>query len=140
MSAPVDQEAHGETLAEAAGRAGGLGGVLVEEPPPVRIDADGVARVGGTRVTLDTVIGAYQDGAAPEEIVLSYDSLELADVHAVIAYYLRNRQAVEAYLGRRQRDAEAVRRENEQRWPARDIRERLLARRSEASTYSQTGG
>ena len=95
--------------------------------------SDGVVRVKGTRVTLDTVVGAYQDGADPEEIVLSYDSLKLADVHEVIAYYLHNRQAVEGYLSRRQRDAETVRRENEQRWPARDIRDRLLARRSQAS-------
>jgi uncharacterized protein (DUF433 family) len=112
---------------------GSLDATLTATTPPLKVDADGVARVGGTRVTLDTVIGAYQDGASPEEIVLSYDSLELADVHAVIAYYLRNRQAVEVYLSRRQRDAEAVRRENERRWPARDIRERLLARRTRAS-------
>jgi len=110
-----------------------LGASLTPTSPPLIVDADGVARVGGTRVTLDTVIGAYQDGASPEEIVLSYDSLDLADVHAVIAYYLRNRRTVEGYLSRRQQVAEAVRRENEQRWPARDIRERLLARRGEAS-------
>jgi len=106
---------------------------LAANPPPLRIDEDGVARVGGTRVTLDTLIGAYLDGAAPEQIVLSYDSLDLADVHEVIAYYLRHRPVVEAYLKQRQQQAEAVRRQNEERWPSRGIRERLLARRSQAS-------
>src|SRR5438552_5531631 len=95
-----------------------LDATLTATPPPLKIDADGVARVGGTRVTLDTVIGAYQDGATPEEIVLGYDSLDLADVHATISLYLRHRLQVDAYLRQRQAQAERVRRENEARWPA----------------------
>jgi len=39
---------------------------------PVVTDDDGVMRVGETRVTLDTVIGAFLDGAAAEEIVFQY--------------------------------------------------------------------
>ena len=102
-------------------------------PAPLERDADGTVRIAGTRVTLDTVVGAFIDGATAEEVTSQYPSLSLADTYAVIAYYLRNRQAVDGYLSRRQRHAEAVRRENEQRWPARDIRARLLAQRSEAS-------
>ena len=44
---------------------------------PVATDVDGVTRVGETRVTLDTVIGAFLDGAAAEEIVFQYPSLDL---------------------------------------------------------------
>jgi hypothetical protein len=33
------------------------------EPVPLRIDASGVVRVGDTRVSLDTVIHAYHEGA-----------------------------------------------------------------------------
>jgi uncharacterized protein (DUF433 family) len=106
---------------------------LVEKPPPVRIDADGVARVGGTRVTLDTVIGSYRDGATPEEIVLAYDSLHLADIYEAIGYYLRHRQEVEAYLQQGEKDGDAVRRQNEERWPPDNLRERPLARRARAS-------
>ena len=40
--------------------------------PPLALDADGVARVGGTRVTLDTVIGAYKRGVTAEMIVDRY--------------------------------------------------------------------
>jgi uncharacterized protein (DUF433 family) len=103
------------------------------EPPPLQLDAEGVVRVGGTRVTLDTVIGAFEDGASAEEIVLQYSSLSLADVYTVIGYYLRHRGEVEEYLREQRRQAEEVRRQNEARFPQAGIRERLLARRNKAS-------
>ncbi len=55
------------------------------EPVPLLTDKDGVVRVGGTRVTLDTVVAAFKEGATAEEIVQQYPSLELADVYAVIS-------------------------------------------------------
>jgi uncharacterized protein (DUF433 family) len=97
-------------------------------PIPLAMDADGVLRVGGTRVTLDTVVGAFQDGATPEEIVVQYPALALADVYAVISYYLQNRADVEAYLHERQAFAAEVRKQNEARFDSQGIRERLLVR------------
>ena len=104
---------------------------LRAEPVPVHIDATGVARVGGTRVTLDTVIGAFNDGATPETIAYQYPSLTLADIYAVITYYLRAREEVDVYLAERQAKSEQVQRENEARFDPNGIRTRLLARRSE---------
>jgi hypothetical protein len=54
---------------------------LVAQPPPLRTDADGVARVGGTRVRLETVVTAFNNGCGAEEIVLKYPSLDLKDVY-----------------------------------------------------------
>ena len=54
------------------------------EPLPLLADKDGVVRVRGTRVTLDTVVTAFNDEATAEEIVHQYPSLQLADVYAVI--------------------------------------------------------
>jgi uncharacterized protein (DUF433 family) len=99
------------------------------EVVPVRVDADGVARVGGTRVTLDTVVGAFSDGATAEEIAQQYPSLELADIYSVIGYYLRNSSEIQAYLRQRQTEALAVRQQNESRFDPQGIRERLQARR-----------
>jgi len=96
---------------------------------PLRIDADGVVRVGRTRVTLDTIICAFREGCTAEGIAEQYPSTELADVYATIAYYLRDRAAVEAYLTERGTLAREVRRENETRWTPFGLRERLLARR-----------
>ncbi|MDP9314619.1 MAG: DUF433 domain-containing protein [Chloroflexota bacterium] len=102
---------------------------VVTDPIPLHMNRDGVMLVGGTRVTLDTVVGAFTDGATPEEIVQQYPSLDLADIYAVLGYYLRHRAEVDAYLHRRQQQAEQVRQQNEARFPMAGIRERLLARR-----------
>ena len=76
---------------------------------PLREDDHGAIRVGNTRVLLDLVIQEFREGATPEEIVESYDALELADVYAVISYYLRHPDAIHAYLNRREQEAKAVR-------------------------------
>lgn len=101
---------------------------LRAEPAPIRIDESGVARVGKTRVTLETVIIAFWQGATPEEIVHRYPSLTLAQVYAVISYYLNNRNEVDAYVEQAEREADAVRQEYEARFDPTGIRERLLAR------------
>ncbi len=103
---------------------------VVTDPLPLQIVADGVARVGGTRVTLDTIVAAFSDGATAEEIVQQYPSVALADVYAVLGYYLRHRPEVEAYLQRRAQQALAVRQQNEQRTDPLGVRERLLARQT----------
>lgn len=114
---------------------------MVVEPIPLERDTDGVVRVGGTRVTLDTVVMAFNEGATAEEIVQQYPSLSLADVYAVIGYYLRQRPAVEAYLYQRRQQAEEVRRQNEAQFDPHGVRERLLARRAEqkAMNYASAG-
>lgn len=101
---------------------------IVPETPPLRADAHGVVRVGGMRITLDTIVYAFSDGASAEQIVDDYSSLSLADVYATIAYYLRHKEAVDAYLRERERQAAAIQAEHEARFPQHGIRERLLAR------------
>ena len=99
------------------------------ERVPIHTDADGVVRVAGTRVTLDTLVAAFNAGATAEEIVQQYPSVALADVYAVITYYLRHQSEVGDYLQRRQQHAATVRQENERRFPVAGVRARLLARR-----------
>jgi uncharacterized protein (DUF433 family) len=94
------------------------------------MDADGVVRVGGTRVMLDTVVAAFNEGATAEEIVYQYPSLQLADVYAVIGYYLRRPSEIEAYLRQRQQQAHKTRQQNESRFDPHGLRDRLMARRA----------
>ena len=101
----------------------------VTEVIPLEVDPDGTVRIGKTRVTLDTVIAAFTEGATAEEIVQQYPSLDLADVYSVLAYYLRHRSEVDAYVHERQEQAEAVRKDNESRWDPSGVRDRLLARK-----------
>ncbi len=99
-------------------------------PAPLERDADGVVRVAGTRVTLDTVVGAFNDGATAEEITSQYPSLSLADTYAVIAYYLRHRKEIDDYIATRTSHAAAVKTETERRFDPAGVRNRLLARKS----------
>ena len=96
--------------------------------PPLRIDEGGAIRVGKTRISLDLIVEQYENGMTPEGMVRAYDTLALADVHAVIAYYLRHRDEVRAYLKRRVEEAESLRVRIEAERP-RVSREELLARR-----------
>jgi uncharacterized protein (DUF433 family) len=99
------------------------------EPIPLVTDDSGVVRVGGTRVSLDSVIFAFKDGSTPEEIVQQYTTLDLTDVYAVITYYLQHQSEVEAYLDERRAQREEIRKEVESHFDSQGIRARLLARR-----------
>ena len=103
--------------------------VLVQTSVPLRTDTDGVVRVGKTRVTLDTVVAAFRDGATAEEIAQQYPSLRLADVYSVIGYYLDRQDEVDSYLRQRELLAAQVREQNEARSDPQGVRDRLLARR-----------
>ncbi len=110
--------------------------VIAVEPIPLRMDPDGVVRVSGTRVTLDTIVAAFKEGASAEEIASEYYPLDLADVYAVISYYLRHRSDVDAYLQERQQQAEVVRQQNESRFDQSGLQDRLLARRTKSPDVS----
>jgi len=74
---------------------------LHSEAPPLRQEATGAIRVGDTRVLLELVIEAHQEGATPQEIVRRYSTLRLQDVYATIGYYLRHPEEIDAYLAER---------------------------------------
>jgi uncharacterized protein (DUF433 family) len=102
------------------------------DPVPLRMDEHGAIRLGDTRILLDVVIEEFANGACPEEIVLGYSTLQLADVYAVIAYYLRHQEEVDNYLREGEIAAERLRQEIEAKQPSRaGLREKLLARRAQ---------
>lgn len=95
---------------------------------PLEADAHGVIRVSNTRVTLDTIVTAFKDGAIAEEIAQQCPTVPLADVYYVIGYYLRRRDEVEAYLGKRKEEADELQKQMEARSKPVGIRERMMAR------------
>jgi uncharacterized protein (DUF433 family) len=103
---------------------------LEAEPLPLHADPGGTIRVGQTRVPLETVVHAFNEGASAEEIAFRYSTLELADIYATITYYLRHPRAVEEYLQNQETRALEARTKIEAHQPDRQgLRERLLARR-----------
>lgn len=93
----------------------------------------GILRIGKTRVSLDSVITAFNQGATPEQIVYDFDTLTLAEVYAAISYYLQNRETVDSYLAKRAKQNENLREANDARFNHQEIREKLLARRRKAA-------
>jgi uncharacterized protein (DUF433 family) len=106
---------------------------ILEQQPltltvPLREEPPGVLRVGRSRVLLELVIRAHQRGASPPEIVRMYDSLDLGDVYAVIAYYLAHQAEMDEYLRRCDEQAEAIRRQIEATQRPGPSKDELLAR------------
>ncbi|MCC6627166.1 MAG: DUF433 domain-containing protein [Chloroflexi bacterium] len=101
---------------------------LAATPAPLEMTSSGSVRVRGSRVTLDTIVAAFERGASAEEIVLQYPTLQLADVYSVIGYYLRHQAAVAVYLREQEARADEARQRVERRSPQAGIRARLLAR------------
>jgi uncharacterized protein (DUF433 family) len=78
---------------------------IVADPVPMKVNERGMVRIAGTRITLDTVVGAYRRGDTPDEIHYGFPSLSLADIYFVISYYLRHREMVDAYIAENHRKA-----------------------------------
>lgn len=105
-----------------------MAAMIVNQIIPIAKNARGVILVGGTRVPLDTVVLHYNRGESAEEIRTEFPTLELADIHFVIGYYLKNRNEVETYLKEREKTKKKVRKMVEARSNMSDLRKRLHAR------------
>ena len=99
---------------------------------------EGVLRVTGTRITLDSVIQAFRDGATPEEMCQDFPSLPLAQVYSLLAFYLNQQDAVDAYLAEQTQTSTIVRQELQTTHAAflTDLRHRLTARRTSSTSHA----
>jgi uncharacterized protein (DUF433 family) len=71
--------------------------IIHDDPWPLRVDADGVIRVGKGRMTLVTLLEAWGEQLTPAEIAVQFD-LPVADVYSAIGYYLRHQADLRPYL------------------------------------------
>ncbi len=84
---------------------------MTNAPPPDRVrivstpgTCGGRPRIEGHRITVeDVAIWHERMGMSPDEIVSSYPTITLSDVHAALAYYYENRVRIDAEIekGRR---------------------------------------
>lgn len=96
---------------------------------PLVADTQGVIRVRGSRVTLDSIVSAFCLGSTPEQIAEDYDSLDLADIYSVITFYLRRQSDVDRHLDEQRNEGRKLQEKIEKRFDPVGIRERLIARR-----------
>jgi uncharacterized protein (DUF433 family) len=54
--------------------------------------------IEGTRISLDSVVYSFLNGESPESIAQNFPLLSLEQVFGAIAFYLANRDIVDAYL------------------------------------------
>lgn len=76
---------------------------------PLVLGEDGTIRIAGSRVTLDTIVDEFKQGATAEQIQENFPSLTLREVYGAIAYYLDHTAEVESYLQEQQREQIAIR-------------------------------
>ena len=95
---------------------------------------DGAYRIGGTRVSLDSLVYLFREGMSAESMVESYPALTLEQVHGALAFYLANQKEIDAYLADGQRAAESEHRQS------RRTNAELIAKLQRARHASQIPG
>ena len=86
-------------------------GTLIERTPGI---CGGRPCVAGTGVSVRRIAGWYKLGLSPEEIATEIPHLTLAQVHAALAYYHANREAMDAEMAAEDAEAERLEREHRQ--------------------------
>ena len=100
------------------------------EITPLRVDKHGTIRVGKTRVTLDLVIEAFNNGASPPKIVGMYSALDLADTYFALGYYLRHKAEIDEYIRQGEENADKLGEELKTQFGQAKLRKQLEARRA----------
>ncbi|MGA2737465.1 MAG: DUF433 domain-containing protein [Bryobacteraceae bacterium] len=90
--------------------------------------------VGGTRVSLDSLVYLFREGMSAESMVDCYPALTLEQVHGALAFYLGNRNEIDAYL------AEGQRTDESQHQQSRHTNAELIAKLQRARHASQIPG
>ena len=98
----------------------------------------GEIRLTGHRIGLYSVINLYREGFSAEMLAEEYDTLPLALIHHIIAFYLDNKSEVDAYVDAHAAELERMEREHVPGPGVVKIRERLAAR--EASQRAKSPG
>ncbi|MDQ3684109.1 MAG: DUF433 domain-containing protein [Acidobacteriota bacterium] len=104
--------------------------LTLTQTTPLVQEADGTVRISGSRITFETISGAYEKGATAEQIQDSFPSLSLRQIYGAIAYYLEHEAEVKTYLQIRRAEAEATRREIESQQDTAGFRARVRTRYS----------
>ena len=108
------------------------------QPIPLTETEDGALIVTGTRIPVDTIIYSFRRGDSAEQIADNYDSLRLADVYAILAFYLAHQRELDDYIQKREMASTETHRFIDTHFDQTSFRSRLLARQKndKAGDYS----
>jgi uncharacterized protein (DUF433 family) len=68
---------------------------------------EGLYRVAGTRVSLDSIAYAFLSRQSAESIAQSFPVLKLEQVYGAITFYLANRETIDRYLEAQEQEYDA---------------------------------
>ena len=93
---------------------------------------DGGYYIAGTRISLDSIVHAFQAGESPEEILRSFPMAgPLVKIYGAVTFYLENPEKVEAYLRKQDQRWDALRRDRAN--PSDPLMKRLREAKEHAS-------
>lgn len=96
---------------------------------PLEQNEQGVIRVSGTRVSLDSILHAYyNEGATAEEIVMQFPTCLIENIYTIISWALNNPKFVNEYLDTQKKHRKTLENEIRISYPSNDLRSRLLIR------------
>src|SRR5262245_35758883 len=75
----------------------------------------GRLRIDGTRITVNQIAVMYKQGYSAEDIVAAYRHLSLSHVYAALAFYLGNRNEIDAELAEEDRLYDVLKKQEEER-------------------------
>jgi uncharacterized protein (DUF433 family) len=107
-------------------------------PDLLSLTPEGSIRIAGTRVTIESIVQGFLDGATPEEICQDFPSLALSQVYDVLAFYLTHQREVETYLREQAQVTAEIRMSLETAHSVfvANLRQRLATRRSTAAPHA----
>lgn len=109
------------------------------EDPYIEV-REGVYRIRGSRVSLDSLVYCWRDGYEADEIQRAFPTLKPAEVYGAIAYYLSHKAEIDRYLVEGERQAQAQRAAAEGADPERyaELRRRMEEARKRLETASRS--
>jgi uncharacterized protein (DUF433 family) len=88
-------------------------------------DTDGWIHIVGHRIGLEHLVHYYLEGYSPEMLACEYPTLRLAEIYKVIAFYLENREEVDSYISREQKQLDELKRVAKKGPSLAELRQRL---------------
>jgi uncharacterized protein (DUF433 family) len=77
-------------------------------PVGIRVDKDGRLRVGNSRVLVEGILILYRSGETAEQLLENFPTMAPEDLFATLAYYLRHRPEMDAWIDEVERETERV--------------------------------
>jgi len=86
--------------------------------------------LAGHRITIVNVLDCYNDGDSVEMIAAKFPTVALATLHKVVAFYLENRDKIDAYLKQYHIDLDRARASGSFTPTTQELRQRLATKRA----------